>query len=579
MGGCNAIGVCKRQDLSQRDKVLLLKKHSVIEVCRSTLQSSPPVSRTSLHYGSSALPRKVKGVPPFINHNPGTTRHVVLCSRGTQTRAPLSVSSRGMGTQTHSTQSTSCSLSSSQPSEMKVVKGGTPVPVQGRLASVKRVDDPFQGSLFRVYGMIGRQEISCLIDSGSSSEFIALAAVKSMGLNMSPIQDHPGVQMANGHVLPITHRVVINLALGSYVSQIPCDVVPGLHHVLVLGLAWLSRVNPLISWQHRTLSIPRPSGLSIVIRAIAEDNRFVTETPLGMAPETEATPTQTSPPCSDSSLPLSIPPSLQSPSVNLMSAKQVHRMLKKSPDTPVHMVFVNTLVSSDGLVLQANLLDTEAMLKGYEVAHSIASEGVKVDAQFDIVVSGIENMAIRNALEGFGDRFPQDLPGLPPLRPGYDIQIETDPTAKPFYRPMNRYSPLQLQEMKDQIDYLLERGLIQPSQSPYGAAILFAPKKDGALRMCIDYRMLNKATVKSRFPPPHTEEHLMRPGGNALFLKLDLRSGYWQLRIAPEHAHKTAFRSRYGHFEWRVMLFGLTGAPGHFSALITDLLRPYLDLF
>ena len=132
--------------------------------------------------------------------------------------------------------------------------------------------------------------------------------------------------------------------------------------------------------------------------------------------------------------------------------------------------------------------------------------------------------------------------------------------------------------MKKQLDYLLAKGLIKPSQSPFGAAILFAPKKDGSLRMCIDYRMLNKQTVKTAYPLPHTEAHLDRLVGNRCFSKLDLRSGYWQLRVKKEHQYKTAFNSRYGQFEWQVMPFGLTGAPGYFSSMINQVLGPLLDV-
>jgi hypothetical protein len=140
-------------------------------------------------------------------------------------------------------------------------------------------------------------------------------------------------------------------------------------------------------------------------------------------------------------------------------------------------------------------------------------------------------------------------------------------------------SPLELAEAEKQLSELLEKGFIQPSKSPYGAPILFVRKKNGKLRMCVDYRALNRITVKNRYPLPRIDELLDRLHGARIFSKLDLQSGYWQCRIAAEDVPKTAFRTRYGHFEWLVMPFGLCNAPATFQAAMNDTLRPFLDKF
>jgi len=139
-------------------------------------------------------------------------------------------------------------------------------------------------------------------------------------------------------------------------------------------------------------------------------------------------------------------------------------------------------------------------------------------------------------------------------------------------------APVELAELKKQLQELLDKGLIQPSVSPWGTPILFVRKKDGSLRLCIDYQELNQVTVKNKYPLPRIDDLFDQLAGAAVFLKIDLRSGYHQLKI-KEDVPKTTFRSRYGHYEFLVLPFGLTNTPLYFMDLMNRVFHPYLDKF
>ncbi|KAL0562069.1 hypothetical protein IC582_002519 [Cucumis melo] len=178
----------------------------------------------------------------------------------------------------------------------------------------------------------------------------------------------------------------------------------------------------------------------------------------------------------------------------------------------------------------------------------------------------------------YPDVFPEELPGLPPHRE-VEFAIELEPGTVPISRAPYRMAPAELKELKVQLQELLDKGFIRPSVSPWGAPVLFVKKKDGSMRLCIDYRELNKITVKNRYPLPRIDDLFDQLQGATVFSKIDLRSGYHQLRIKEEDIPKTAFRSRYGHYEFIVMSFGLTNAPAVFMDLMNRVFREFLDTF
>jgi len=167
---------------------------------------------------------------------------------------------------------------------------------------------------------------------------------------------------------------------------------------------------------------------------------------------------------------------------------------------------------------------------------------------------------------------------LPQHRP-YDCGIELQEDAQPPFGPIYSLSQNELAALRDYLDENLAKNFIQHSKSPTGAPILFVKKKDGSLRMCVDYRGLNKVTIKNRYPLPLISGLLDQLGQAKIYTKLDLRGAYNLVRIKEGDKWKTAFRTRYGHFEYNVMPFGLTNAPAVFQHLMNDVFREFLDDF
>ncbi|GKD28872.1 putative reverse transcriptase domain-containing protein [Tanacetum coccineum] len=178
----------------------------------------------------------------------------------------------------------------------------------------------------------------------------------------------------------------------------------------------------------------------------------------------------------------------------------------------------------------------------------------------------------------FPEVFPEDLPGLPPVRQ-VEFQIDLIPGTTPVARVPYRLAPSEMQELSNQLQDLSDRGFIRPSTLPWGAPVLFVKKKDGSFRMCIDYRELNKLTIKNHYPLPRIDDLFDQLQGSSVYSKIDLRSGYHQLRVRDEDIPKTAFRTRYGHYEFQVIPFGLTNAPVVFMDLMNRVCKPYLDKF
>ncbi|GJV44572.1 putative reverse transcriptase domain-containing protein [Tanacetum coccineum] len=212
------------------------------------------------------------------------------------------------------------------------------------------------------------------------------------------------------------------------------------------------------------------------------------------------------------------------------------------------------------------------LLKGHNVflAHVITKEAEDKSGE-----KRLEDVPI---VRDFLEIFPEELSGLLPTRQ-VEFQIDLIPGAAPVARAPNRLAHSEMKELSKQLQELSDKGFIRPSSSPRGAQVLIVKKKDRPFWMCIDYRELYKLMVKNRYPLPRIDDLFDQLQGSSVYSKIDLRSGYHQLRVREDDIPKTAFTTRYSHYEFQVMSFGLTNAPTIFMDLMNRVCKPYLDKF
>ncbi|GKA34713.1 putative reverse transcriptase domain-containing protein [Tanacetum coccineum] len=231
---------------------------------------------------------------------------------------------------------------------------------------------------------------------------------------------------------------------------------------------------------------------------------------------------------------------------------------------------VHIPIDGETLIIRGDRSKTRLSLISYIKTERYISRGYQVFiAQVMEIKLDEKRLEDIPVVREFSEVFPENLPGLPRVR---QVEFQTDliPGAAPVAQAPYRLALSEIQEQSDQLQELANRGFIRPSTSPWGAPVLFVRKKDGSFRMCIDYRELNKLTVKNSYPLPRIGDFFDQLQGSSVYSKNDLRSGYHQLRVRDEDILKTAFRTRYGHYEFQVMSSGLTNTP----AVFMDLMNP-----
>ena len=194
------------------------------------------------------------------------------------------------------------------------------------------------------------------------------------------------------------------------------------------------------------------------------------------------------------------------------------------------------------------------------------------------MVPGSDHPEIKRLLAEFASVFAEPKPGVPPKR-GVEHAIELIPGAvPPLARPLRHQSERDARTIHEYVQAGLKSGILRPSVSPYGSMVMVVPKKDGTPRIVIDYRAVNEVTVKNKYPLPLSDELFDRTAGARYFSSIDLRNGFHQIAIRPEDRAKTAFRTRFGSYEYTVLPMGLCNAPGTFMQLMNTLFRDLLDI-
>ena len=347
-------------------------------------------------------------------------------------------------------------------------------------------DIPADSVLLCILGALNGIEVTFLIDSGASECFLSTSFVEKNKIKTRKTKEKLNIQLADGTVR--VSNLMVEQACVTFTDHaefIDFSVIGLPKYEAILGKPWLNRWNPVIDWKRNNLAWNMGSRV-ITVQGLQEPHSSGVVSSLFQRRGT----------------------------VDLISAQRMRKLARKEP---VYVAMVRT--TNDDSAETGNFTN-EAQ---EQCTVSVGEEKTKTPYP----------KQVQSILNEFSDIFPKDLPaGLPPSR-DVDHRIELVPGAEPPHRAPYRMSPKGLDELKQQLQDLTEKGYIQLLVSPFGAPVLFVPKKDRGMRMCIDYRALNRVTVHNRYPLPRIDELLDRLRGAKFFTKIDLCSGYHQFRVHP----------------------------------------------
>nr|XP_027120893.1 uncharacterized protein LOC113737958 [Coffea arabica] len=412
---------------------------------------------------------------------------------------------------------------------------GTALVARRALTARVKEDELQRENIFYTRCFVNQALCSMIIDSGSCTNVASSLMVDNLKL---PTRDHPRPYklqwLNNSGEVRVTKQVLISFQIHKYSDEVLCDVVPMQASHIILGRPW--QFDRQVTFDGMTNKYSFLYNSKKVTLAPLSPKQ-VHEDQLKLQQEFEKQKKERKKAIDSSASEVKI----EGKQMLLIKAKKVRKLMRD--EQPLLM-----LVSKE-VALNMHELDTDIPLE------------------------------VKSLLQEYADVFPEDVPsGLPPLR-GIEHQIDFIPGASLPNRPAYKSNPEETKELQRQVDELLGKGWARESLSPCAVPVILVPKKDGTWRMCTDCRAVNAITVKYRHPIPRLDDMLDELHGAVFFTKIDLKSGYHQIRIQEGDEWKTAFKTKYGLYEWLVMPFGLTNAPSTFMRLMNHVLRPFLGKF
>lgn len=382
-----------------------------------------------------------------------------------------------------------------------------------------------------------------MIDSGATNSFVNSSFLGTTHIPLVQKDVPLELQVIDGRPISsgaITHHSALStLSISGHEENISLDITSLGNYPVILGLPWLSLHNPEIDWKNQSIIFNSKHCLNQCI-----PSRSQPDTPVLGDQSHKVIDTQSTPPI-QSRLETPIPP----PRISLVSVAAFRLALKKTD-----------------------------CVYGFNTPAPYHEPDQWDDDDKDPDLLTLRKL-IPTQFHHHLDVFRKSNFDKLPEHSKYDHSIPLEGDLQPPFGPIYSLSEVELKALDEYLKDNIRKGFIQPSQSPAGAPILFVKKSDGSLRLCVDYRGLNKITRKNRYPLPLIQESLDRLKEASVFSKVDLKAAYNLVRIAKGDKWKTAFRTRYGLFEYQVMPFGLTNAPASFQYLINDVLRDFLDVF
>jgi hypothetical protein len=372
-----------------------------------------------------------------------------------------------------------------------------------------------------------------LFDTGASCNFVSTTFAKQTGITVRPVEY--SVRLADDKATEVAGEATVYVQLGAFHKPVKCYVMDMLYEVdLTLGEEFLDKYDCILHY-----------GKGCIM--IRKGKRHMT--------------------VNSPALPRSQLPVDEKKSASVLSASQVKRLAQKGARV---FLTVNCHVETDTVPL---VVASVAAL-----SPDVPTASVQPDQPAG--PPGGEVPWVSELLSEFFEVFQDPLPPCLPLERSEGHTIPTEPGHPPPFRSMYRLSPLEYRELEKQVTKFLKDGILEVSQSPYGAPVLFVPKPNGrGLRLCVDYRALNSITVKNRRTITRIDDLLDAVAGSSYFTSLDLTSGYHQILISEEDMPKTAFRTPFGHFQFEVLIEGLTNALATFQTVMNSVLHPYIRKF